>query len=242
MADKTYAALTVEPDVQDADLVATYRSTGPLKTVTALVFATYLVAKVLATTIPVASGGTGATTLTGVLKGNGTSALTPATPGTDFVAPGTATNFSAKQTFSGAPGNMAMKLVNALEKFPTSATAATGTINFDVSTQLALRYSTNAAANWTVNFRGDGSDSLDSLMAVDESVTATFAVKQGGTAFFNNAVTIDGGSALVDGTNIFWQGTAPSAGTVNGYDIYSYCIQKTASATFVVFASVVSFS
>jgi len=45
------------------------------------------------------NGGTGATTLTGVLKGNGTSAFTAATAGTDYVAPGTATTFTATQTF-----------------------------------------------------------------------------------------------------------------------------------------------
>lgn len=38
-------------------------------------------------TLPVGNGGTGATTLTGVLKGNGTSAFTAATAGTDFLAP-----------------------------------------------------------------------------------------------------------------------------------------------------------
>lgn len=38
-------------------------------------------------TIGVASGGTGATTLTGVLKGNGTSAFTAAVDGTDYLSP-----------------------------------------------------------------------------------------------------------------------------------------------------------
>lgn len=38
-------------------------------------------------TLPVANGGTGAATLTGVLKGNGTSAFTAATAGTDFTTP-----------------------------------------------------------------------------------------------------------------------------------------------------------
>jgi hypothetical protein len=38
--------------------------------------------------------------LTGVLKGNGTSAFTAATAGTDYVAPGTATTFTADQTFN----------------------------------------------------------------------------------------------------------------------------------------------
>ena len=42
-------------------------------------------------TVLVANGGTGAVTLTGVLKGNGTSAISAATAGTDFVVAGTVT-------------------------------------------------------------------------------------------------------------------------------------------------------
>jgi len=42
-------------------------------------------------TIDVTNGGTGATTLTGVLKGNGTSAFSAATAGTDYQAPITLT-------------------------------------------------------------------------------------------------------------------------------------------------------
>tara|TARA_R110000868_G_scaffold376606_2_gene641626 strand:- start:824 stop:1708 length:885 start_codon:yes stop_codon:yes gene_type:complete len=45
----------------------------------------------LSGTIDVANGGTGATTLTGVLKGNGTSAFSAATAGTDYQAPITLT-------------------------------------------------------------------------------------------------------------------------------------------------------
>jgi hypothetical protein len=40
------------------------------------------------TDLAVADGGTGASTLTGVIKGNGTSPFTAATAGTDFYAPG----------------------------------------------------------------------------------------------------------------------------------------------------------
>lgn len=39
-------------------------------------------------TVAVANGGTGATTLTGLVKGNGTTAFTAAVAGTDYVAPG----------------------------------------------------------------------------------------------------------------------------------------------------------
>src|SRR5687767_14250031 len=42
-------------------------------------------------TLKVANGGSGAATLTGILKGNGTSAFTAATAGTDYVAPAVAT-------------------------------------------------------------------------------------------------------------------------------------------------------
>lgn len=49
-------------------------------------------------TLNVAAGGTGATTLSGILKGNGTSAVTSAVAGTDYVAPGTATTYTVAQT------------------------------------------------------------------------------------------------------------------------------------------------
>jgi hypothetical protein len=43
-------------------------------------------------TLPVGNGGTGATTLTGVVKGNGTSAFTAATAGTDYISPSVTAN------------------------------------------------------------------------------------------------------------------------------------------------------
>lgn len=50
-------------------------------------------------TVDVVNGGTGVATLTGIVKGNGTSAFTAATAGTDYVEPGTATTFTAAQSF-----------------------------------------------------------------------------------------------------------------------------------------------
>jgi hypothetical protein len=44
-----------------------------------------------------------------------------------------------------------------------SATAATGTINYDATTQSVLYYTTDASANWTVNFRGNGTTSLNTF-------------------------------------------------------------------------------
>jgi len=56
----------------------------------------------LTTPLTVAQGGTGAATLTGVVKGSGTSALSAATAGTDYVSPSVATTFSKQQIIGNA--------------------------------------------------------------------------------------------------------------------------------------------
>ena len=51
-------------------------------------------------TLPVSNGGSGATTLTGILKGNGTSAFSAATAGTDYIAPSGALGTPSSGTLS----------------------------------------------------------------------------------------------------------------------------------------------
>jgi dihydropteroate synthase len=115
----------------------------------------------------------------------------------------------------------------------TSATAATGTIDYDVLTNSVVYYTANAAANWVLNIRGAASTSLDSVMIVNQSVSIVFMVTQGTTAYYNTSITIDG-----VGLTPKWQGgLAPTLGSPSGVDVYSYSILKTAAATFTVFAS-----
>lgn len=149
----------------------------------------------------------------------------------------TAQTFTALQTFSGSTSVAAAKLTNALEVATISATAATGTINYDVTTQSVLYYTSNASANWTVNFRGSSGTSLNTLMATGESITVAFLVTQGSTAYYNNAVQVDGSAVTPK-----WQGgTAPTAGNVSSIDAYTYTIVKTGSAAFTVFAAQTQF-
>jgi hypothetical protein len=177
------------------------------------------------------------TSVTGVVKGNGT-ALSAASAGTDYVAPGTATNFTALQTFSGTSSNLAAKLLNAKEAVTVSATAATGTINYDVTTQSVLFYTTDASGNWTLNVRASSGTSLDSALSTGESVTIAFLATQGATAYYQSAFQVDGSAVTPK-----WQGgTAPAAGNASGVDIYVMTIIKTASATFSVFASQTRFA
>lgn len=56
------------------------------------------------TDLAVTDGGTGASTLTGILKGNGTSPFTAATAGTDYVAPGGALGTPSSGTLTNATG------------------------------------------------------------------------------------------------------------------------------------------
>jgi len=130
-------------------------------------------------------------------------------------------------------------LVSPEERTTVSATAATGTINFDAVTQGVLYYTSNASANWTLNIRGNSSTTLSSLLAVGDAITVTHLVTQGATAYYNSAVQVDGSSVTPK-----WQGgTAPTAGNASSVDAYVYTVVKTAATpTYTVFASQTKFA
>ena len=125
-------------------------------------------------------------------------------------------------------------LVSPEERTTVSATAATGTINFDAVTQSVLYYTSNASANWTLNIRGASGTTLNSILATGDSITVVFLNTNGTTAYYNSAVQIDGTSVTPK-----WQnGAAPSVGSASAIDAYTYTIIKTASTpTYTVLAS-----
>jgi hypothetical protein len=124
-----------------------------------------------------------------------------------------------------------------LEQMTISATAATGTINFDAATQSVLYYTTNASANFTVNIRGNSGTTLNNSMVTGQSLTVAFLVTNGATAYYQSAMTIDGTSVTPK-----WQGgTAPTSGNASSVDVYSYTVIKTGSAAFTVLASQTQF-
>lgn len=157
---------------------------------------------------------------------------------TNVLSDNTAQTVTGTKTFAGTSSALSAVLQGVAENITISATAATGTINYDVTTQGVLYYTTNASANWTVNFRGSSGTSLNTLMSTGQSVTVAFLVTQGATAYYNNAVTIDGNSV----TPKYQGGTAWSAGNASSIDAYVYQIVKTGSATFTVFASQTKFA
>jgi hypothetical protein len=196
-----------------------------------------LTAPATGSTLTIADGKT--LTASNSLTLAGTDATTMTFPSSSATVAGLAIaqSFTAKQTFTGATASLASAFINATETATISAIAATGTINYDVTTQSVLYYTTDASANWTVNIRGNGTTSLDTLMSTNDSLTVVFLVTQGATAYYNNALTIDGSSV----TPKYQGGTAWTSGNASGIDAYSYTIVKTGSAAFTVFAAQTQF-
>lgn len=195
-----------------------------------------------------ANGGTGvANNAAMTVTGSGNFAYTRTlTADTNVTFPTTGTlatlggveTFTGTKTFSGTSSTLAMILNDTAEVATVSATAATGTINYDITTQAVLYYTSNASANWTVNFRASSGTSLNTAMSTGQSVTAAFLVTQGSTAYYNSAVQVDGSSV----TPKYQGGTAWSAGNASSVDVYMYTIIKTGNAAFTVFASQTKFA
>ena len=156
----------------------------------------------------------------------------------DVASLSTAQTFTATKTFSGSSSVLAMVLTDTAEIATVSATAATGTINYDVTTQSVLYFTTNASGNFTVNFRASSGTSLNTAMSTGQSVTAAFLVTNGATAYYNSVVQVDGTTV----TPKYQGGTAYAAGNASSIDVYMYTIIKTGNAAFTVFTSQTKFA
>ena len=148
------------------------------------------------------------------------------------------TSFSANVTFT-YPVFLSntVTIQQTLETTNVSATAAGGTVNFDILVSPVLYTTSNATGNFTVNFRANSAISLNSVMSNNQSLSLALITTQGSTAYYNSAYQIDGASVTPK-----WQGgTAPTTGNASGIDVYGYTIIKTANATFTVLASQTQF-
>ena len=139
-------------------------------------------------------------------------------------------------SFVGGSGNLAMT-VNNVGETVSLATVPPAVINYDVTVQTILYYTSNSIANFTINFRGSASTTLNSIMAIGQSVTAVLMVTNGVTAYYETAITIDGAANTPK-----WQTSTPSSGNASAIDVYSYTIIKTAASTFTVLASQTKFA
>ena len=177
---------------------------------------------------------------TGWVYNNGTDVVSGSNyaPGSTYSATDVANTFTATQTLNGSSTTLAMVLKNAAETTTVSATAATGTINYDALTQSVLYYTSNASGNWTLNLRGSSSTTLDSIMSTGQAITMVFMVTQGSSNYYQSGLAIDGTSVTPK-----WQGgTAVTSGNANGIDVYTLTVVKTGSATFTVLETQTQFA
>ena len=168
-------------------------------------------------------------TLTNVTLSSGTSNMTL---GNTAVTIGSATT---------SVGNLALTNVTITtiqEPANVTATAANATINMELLNSAVLYLTSNAAGNFTVNFRGSSTTSLNNVMSNNTSIACTVLATQGNTAYYNSVVQVDGNSVTPK-----WQGgTAPTSGNASSIDSYTYVIIKTGSAAFTVLAAQTKFA
>jgi hypothetical protein len=116
------------------------------------------------------------------------------------------------------------------------ASAATGTINFDVSTASIWYYTSNATANHTLNFRYSSSVSLNTALPVGDTITLVWLNTNGATAYYPSTIQIDGSTVTPKVP------AAITAGNASSIDAYSFTIIKTASATYTVLETQTKFA
>ena len=111
--------------------------------------------------------------------------------------------------------------------------AQTGTYNFDFLTKV-IKYSTaNATANITLNFRGNGATTTNSLLANGQSITSTYVMTTGSTAYGVTAVQVDASAQ-----SIKWASNIVPIQTANALNSYTFTVIKTSTTpTYVVLGS-----
>jgi hypothetical protein len=110
--------------------------------------------------------------------------------------------------------------------------AQSGTYTFDVIDG-AQKYSTaNAAANLTLNFRGNSTVTMNSLLSNGQSTTTTYVMTTGATAYGVTGVNIDG-----TGQTIRWVGNITPIQYSNTTTAYTFTLIKTGTSTYTVLGS-----
>ena len=137
---------------------------------------------------------TGVTAGTGLSGGGTSGAVTLSIDSTVATLTGsqTLTNKTLTSPTINTATNSNSVFITPEERTTVTATAATGTVNYDALTQGVLYYTTNASANFTLNFRGSGAATLSSILAVGDAISLVFLNTNGATAYYPNAFQIDG--------------------------------------------------
>jgi hypothetical protein len=155
--------------------------------------------------LKVAKGGSGAATLTGILKGNGTSAFTAATAGTDFTSPSSTETMTNKTLTNPTVNNYTEGVVS----IGTVTTASTLSLTSGTVQTATLTASTACTFTMPTATAGKSFVLLLKQAASTGNGTATFTSVKWGTAgaptITATAGKMDILTFIADGTN--WYGS-----------------------------------
>ena len=105
--------------------------------------------------------------------------------------------------------------------------------NIDLLTNSTYLFQNANTGNWTPNFRGNSSTTLNSVMSTGQVIVATLISANGGSTGYATDITIDGSAV----TEEWLDNSVPSSrGGASGYDLYQYTIIKTGNSAYTVFA------
>ena len=142
----------------------------------------------------------------------------------------------AGATFTGdVTLNGALLIERVKEKTTITTSSVPSTVNFGGKTPAVLFPTGSVGGDWTYNLRGDGSTTLNSLMATGETLTVVGII-----AFGSNVHKL--GGVQIDGTtnNVFvrYVGGAPTSNvTANAIVTTTMSVIKTGNATYNVLVS-----
>ena len=105
-------------------------------------------------------------------------------------------------------------------------------LNINLEYGMVFLFTTTETTTSTPNIRYNSSISLNSVMNIGEAISVTL-ITTAAAAAYSAQLTIDGNAV----TEYWIGGSAPSSGGSYGYDLHTYTIIKTASATFAVLAN-----
>jgi hypothetical protein len=143
------------------------------------------------------------------------------------------TNPSASLHISGT-----MAVQSIFEKVSVTASAAPATLNYNVLDQAILFHSASSTTNWTLNFRGNASTTLNSIMYTGQSLTTTLMVLNTTTAYSASAYQIDGTTIRPR-----WQGGTSGSANTNSLDAHTFTIIKTSpTPTYVLLGSITRYT
>ena len=158
--------------------------------------------------------------------------------GINTAAPSYPLHVAGTAYFPGTSSTAGATLQNATEIVNVVSAAPGSTVFYYINSGNVQYYTSNTAINWTLNITFSSGTTLNSALAIGQSVTLSLIVTNGGSAYYPILHQIDGTAVTPK-----WQGgVTPSSGDASALDVYVYTIIKTASATYTVLASQTKFA